>query len=576
MASAVTVIFGANSTQFQAELARMQAMTLASSRKMSDGTFGGHVRGMSTLIREGVTIPREVLEGRGMGRIIASMSIFVSALASVAHGSQQAASYTSQLADGYERLALQANLAATAALKKAEATAADAYAEGLEDEATIAAAEADAVKAKTAQAAAVAAQEKAIAARKAATAEEMEAVAAGEATAASLPLLAIFLVIIAVAAILYGSYKIVSGILHTLSDEKIKAAEQARKLSLTFEEEAAVLEKLSEAADKTADAIRKMSAAHDEYAKRVDEAVDGQKNLYEHTKKLADLKKDGDLTSVDIAEKKGTITHEQAVKQKAEIEKKANSDAAAAKTDELLKERDMLSDASVKADAFAKKKQTAAQSAADALDTSPEGKANALELAALEKREKQIRKDADEAADAAVKLPEGPEKDLANSKADTLNTVADIAAMNTKAQRAKMKPDELAAADAMTAATEATSNSKSISEKHAKAVTEWANQVKNSPSELAAENKNIDLKAQDELLGNKDKDARGYDLNSQQKIGAYAATAPILLQQLNELRGIKANTAPHSPPNNHPPGERKPQLGTKPQRHQHGIDVSYR
>ena len=71
MASAVTVVFGANSQQFQAELARMQTMTLAASRRISAQTSGGHIQGMSTLIREGVTIPREVLEGRGMGRIIA-------------------------------------------------------------------------------------------------------------------------------------------------------------------------------------------------------------------------------------------------------------------------------------------------------------------------------------------------------------------------------------------------------------------------------------------------------------------------------------------------------------------------
>ena len=58
---------------------------------------------------------------------------------------------------------------------------------------------------------------------------------------------------------------------------------------------------------------------------------------------------------------------------------------------------------------------------------------------------------------------------------------------------------------------------------------------------------------------------KGYELNSAQKIGAYAATAPILLQQLNALRSIDNKVTPNRPPTNHPPGERKPQLSPAPQ-----------
>ena len=564
MASAVTVVFGANSTQFQAELARMQTMTMAASKRISTQAMGGHIQGMSTLVREGITIPREVLEGRGMGRIIASMSIFASALGMVAGSSHKAATYTQQLADGYERLAQQARLAEIAALKKAEASAADAYAESLEDSATIAAADADAIKAKTATEARIAAELKAEGAIEAANAEEMEAIASGEATASSVPMLAIFIGIVAVLALLYGAYKVVSAVMNSFTQQKIKAAEVARETSLNFQEEAAALDKLAEAAEKSEDALRKLNAVHDDYAKRVDAAVEAQKNLYDHSKKLAELQKEGALTKVDIAEKKGEITHEEAIKKKAAIEKQANLDAAKAQTEQLLNERDMLIIANQRAAAFAQQKQAEAKAASDAINQTPEGKANALELARLEHIEKKTRENADKAMDEAVKMAPGHEKDTQTAYANTLGGIADMAHGQVQEQKGKMKPAEIAAADAMSAATEATQNSKTIAEQHTKAVDAWLNDVKTSSTEVAAKNANIDLKAQDELLGKQRGNATGYSLNSQQKVGAYAATAPILLQQLVELRGIKANTAPHAPPSNHPPGEKKPQFGPKP------------
>lgn len=551
----------------------MQTMTMAASKRISTQAMGGHIQGMSTLVREGITIPREVLEGRGMGRIIASMSIFASALGMVAGSSHKAATYTQQLADGYERLAQQARLAEIAALKKAEASAADAYAESLEDSATIAAADADAIKAKTATEARIAAELKAEGAIEAANAEEMEAIASGEATAASVPMLAIFIGIIAVLALLYGAYKVVSAVMNSFTQQKIKAAEVARETSLNFQEEADVLNKLAEAAEKSEEALHKLNHVHDDYAKRVDAAVEAQKTLYEHTKKLAELQKDAALTRVDIAEKAGAITPQEAIKQKAEIEKKANADAAAAQTAELLKERDMLIISNQRASIWAKQKQDEAKAASDAINKDPEGVSASKELARLQHVEKKAREAADKAADEAAKMPEGAAKDTQSHFANILNTAANMAHNEAQFERDKIVKTGglshgekvIAAADAMTAAEEANSNSKTISGQKEKAAIAWANQTKNSPSEVAAENANIDLKTKLALLPQSE--AKGYSLNSQQKVGAYAATAPMLLQQLNELRGIKANTAPHSPPSNHPPGEKKPQFGAQPVNH---------
>ena len=171
MANAVTVIFGANSTQFQAELGRMQAMARATAGKMSSGIggIGGHgPKGMTGVIRETTVIGREIAMGRGLGRILGSMTLLVQYLKSYASGADKAATYTEQLATGYQRLSLQANLAAQAAIKKAEALAADAFAENLSDVASVKAADSAAAAAAAKQADAIAAEEVAIAATAAA------------------------------------------------------------------------------------------------------------------------------------------------------------------------------------------------------------------------------------------------------------------------------------------------------------------------------------------------------------------------------------------------------------------------
>ena len=69
MASAVTVIFGANSTQFQAELARMQVLAGAAGRRIGGSMSGaGGFTGQTGIVRESTVIGREIAMGRGMGR----------------------------------------------------------------------------------------------------------------------------------------------------------------------------------------------------------------------------------------------------------------------------------------------------------------------------------------------------------------------------------------------------------------------------------------------------------------------------------------------------------------------------
>jgi hypothetical protein len=130
-----------------------------------------------------------------------------------------------------------------------------------------------------------------------------------------------------------------------------------------------------------------------------------------------------------------------------------------------------------------------------------------------------------------------------------------------------MKPDEIAAATAKSFSEEKTGSALSLKEDARKSATAAAINRKNSPAEIAAEQADIQKKKSLDLLPGA-AEAKGYgNLNSQQRIGSYAATAPVLLQQLNALRVIQHNTAPTHPPSNHPPGPRQPQLSPQPKRH---------
>ena len=411
MATAVTVIFGANSTQFQAELKRMTAMATAAATKMSSGVggVGAHgPRGMTGVIRETTVIGREIAMGRGLGRVLGSMTLLVQYLKSYVSGADKAASYTEQLAAGYQRLALQANVAAIAAMKKAEASAADAFATNLEDKETIAAADADAAKAASAQAAAVAAQEKAVAATEAAEAEQLEAAADGEVTAASLPLMAIFFGLIAVLALLYGAYKVVTAIIRSHTAAQIEAQKVAYSLKLTFGEEADAIEKLRKEAEKTDDALAKLGESHDKTAKHVQDSIAAWDSYYEAHKKATDLMKEGALTKIDIAEKTGSISKSEAINERANVETLALKRQSDIEEQQLRNKRDALASAAEKAAKDADKK---AKEAKDAeLTNNPEAIAKAKEIERLRKIENDNRKEADEVVAKANEMKPGKER----------------------------------------------------------------------------------------------------------------------------------------------------------------------
>jgi hypothetical protein len=77
MPNALTFIVGADSKPFAQEMRRMEAIARASSASIGASMVHGGRAGFSGLLREAITIPREIIEGRGVGRILGSMSLLI-------------------------------------------------------------------------------------------------------------------------------------------------------------------------------------------------------------------------------------------------------------------------------------------------------------------------------------------------------------------------------------------------------------------------------------------------------------------------------------------------------------------
>ena len=593
MASAVTVIFGANSTQFQAELARMQTMAGAAGRRISGGMAGGHGghAGQTGIVRESAVIGREIAMGRGMGRILASMTLLAQYMNTAKRNAGQGISSAAMLADAYEKMAVKARLAAVAALKKAEATAVAAEMDGFEDAASIAAADAAAVEAKTADAAAVALERKAVAAWEAAEADEAAAAAAvtaGGAFRALLGTLGFFALLLVIIVELYVVVKSLTEILNRTANAQKRAAEWANEHKLALWEEMEAMEKLKNASEDFTQALVKMNREKDRSVELAREAIEAFKAESDAKEKLYDAGVKGKLLDIEIAHKKGLITEKEAIQQKAAIETQAVTDKAAAKQAALDGEARIADVAAFNAARDKEVAQKAAQAADDKINNSPEGKKRVEMLLEAEKDLQASKLAAEQAKKDEIEFNKGGSnilyssslkarlegyggiKDKAGALKETTESTTNAAAsaeIRVNSLKRLMKPDEIAAANAKQFAEEKTGSALSLKEEARKTATAAAINRKNSPAEIAAEKSDIEKKKALDLLPGA-AEAKGYgNLNSQQRLGAYAATPPILLEQLHELRGIRHNTTPIHFPTNHPPGEKKPQLAAKPSSH---------
>ena len=585
MANAITAIFGANSTQFQAELAKMQTLATASAARINSSMSGHGHTGVTGMVRESAVIGREIAMGRGMGRILASLTLLTQYIGSASRASKAGQSAAAELAAAYEKQALKADVAAIAAARKAQALTAEAELEGFEVDATIAAADANALEADTARAAAAALREKAAAAATDAAAQSALAGASAKAGMGMVGLTAIFALMVVIIAEAYVVVKALVEIFSRDSKAQLEAAQYANAHRLAIWEEVEAMEKLKDASEKTAEALHRMNEEKDHSVELAKEAIEASKAEAEAREKLYSASVKSKLLDIEIAEKRGFITPQQAAAKKAQIESQSVADEADMKQKQLDIEAKISKDAAIKAEKDKIDAQQKVQEASNNINNSPEGAAKAKALAAAEKDLDASKREAEQAKKDLIEYNKGGANILWSSSlkaymagsggakdktaalqeiADTKSNAAASAVMRINSLKRNMSPDEKALADATRIAEEKTNAAVTLQTDARKAETEANINRQNAAAVVAAEQANIKKQADLEMITSEKK---GYDLNSQQKIGAYAATPPEWKQMVELNRRTADNTNFLRPSPHAAPGTQKPQLGTAPESH---------
>ncbi len=546
MASAVTVIFGANSTQFQAELARMQTMTTLSARRMAATSASAHIQGMSGLIREGITIPREIIEGRGMGRVIGSLSLFIQFLSTASRGSSQAASSARILADAYAEASLKANMAAAAALKKAEASAVAAEAEGFEIDSTLAAADADAAESIAANATASALARKAEATETDALAQEALAASTRGAGISMLGITAVFAVVALAAGVLYERLFGVKALMDSLNFSGASDLKDDYVPLLKRH-----INDARNAQKEVTDEVKKTVNAYNSAASAAKRQKDDTKEHYEHLKKMLALQKETELAGARTNSEKESIEAKYAGKD-LDLQKQQQQSELADKLTEKANLEIESKNKLAQANSMHVRTKEEDQNMLGQMNQNAEAAEKFLKGGGTwSEFKKQAAIQLGGASSDLINQTESGGADAAQKTINDRNAFANQVESNDEIRKNKeilVKDAAKSAADAAQIGLDVPNISKENAVKNADAAAE-------SAAKLAAQ------KARDMAEG---KDAKGYSLNSQQHLGAYAATAPILLQQLKELQGIRTNTTHLSPITNAPPGHRSAQIGTVP------------
>ena len=478
--------------------------------------------------------------------------------------------------------------AAAAYQVKAEAELKDAITAEQNATATMDTATADVQAAQAAQANAVALNAKAVSAAAAADQEEVLAAATATTSGTMLGALGIFGLLVLIIAEAYVVFRSLATMLGRTSEATKEAAKYANDHKLAVWEEIEAMEKLKIASENTTEAIRRMNEAKDQSVKLAEDAVNAAKDEANAKEKLYDAGIKSQLLDIKIAEKKGLITSKEATEQEEKIKLQEVSDKAAAKNAELGKESSIMGIAASNAEIASKQAQRDAQAASDKINKSPIGKKKAEMLAQDEKDLEAAKKEAEQATKDRIEYNKGGSNILWSSslkaRIEGYHGVADKSAALDETEKSKksvvdaaeariaslkenMLPDEKAAADAIRIAQQKTEAADSLKLDAQKAKNDYDINKKNSPAEVAAEQSNIKKEA--ELAEINNNRVQGYGLNSNQRIGSYAATPPIWKEQLEQLKRIGHNTDGLRGERNAPPGTRAPQLGTTPNNNHH-------
>ena len=470
----------------------------------ASGGHGHKYGGQGGVISEVAVIGHELLQGRGSGRILGSISILAQRLGLLGK-------LVKSTAQAEIQLAFAENEKAGAMARAAIATEADVTATLAEKEAAIAASLAQNKLAK-------------------ATTETAE-MASATAKVTLGPLGYALMAVVVVIGLLVLAFKTLNKVIAMKNEAAKQSAELALENTLNISEEIDAQTRLADAIRKTEEAFRNLNEVKSDFMKLSDEAIDALRAESEAQQNLADAQTKSKLIQLEIDEKQGKLTHGNAIAKKAQIEANAVADKAANKQDAMDTEAVQRQRQYEQAQLHSAEAQGAADKASKELNRSPEGQQRALKLAETEKELKaveshaaELRKTAAEAdiynVNPMVQSSERASQAKTLQTADQTDEIARVLAGSIEQQKNQMQPSELSAAQTMRKADAAKADELSLKDAARKSKADAENFRAHSDDAVTAEQNNILKQAKLDAMGNR----HGPEgLNAMQKLGAFTA-----------------------------------------------------
>lgn len=335
MPNALTFIIGADSQPFAKEMRQMEQIAATSGSRIGARFAEGSAHGSySGVIRESITIAREAIEGRGMGRIIGSSTLLLQYLKNLVTGSQEAGGAAKAAAEAYEVMAFRQQVAANATAKLAVSLVAEVDADAGASEASIANALAATEQAASQNSAALAFRNKAAAAAHAAEVEATEGAIAKREAAASRTFLSPYVgggVMLAVgisaaAAAALALYERIWGFKKAMDDAGFKAADIANDYIPKMERRTATAANQAESFAKAIERAKEAYMGANAEAERQSKILNEQ---YTTIERLNELHKEAELDSAKTPEERQAIEKKHSDLD-AETERKKHADEVAA------------------------------------------------------------------------------------------------------------------------------------------------------------------------------------------------------------------------------------------------------
>lgn len=297
----LNVIISGSTQPFERELNRINKLAQQTTARLNHSFGeGGHLRG--GVVYETAVLMRELSRGN-FTRLPGSITILAQRMGLLKFLVKDTASASRVLADAWAQQAEKAGAAAIASTQKASSSMAALYADGGETQASLAAAIADEEKAAADTQVMLATQAKAIASQNAAAAAEAEA---GAARASVGPLGIVGGVLVAIGAGAYAANKLVRGLTDTLAGVKAPESFEPDYIVKRLQKANATAEIQRQINDEVSKSVRLYNSAA-EAGRRSEQTA---KAHYDHLRKMNELRERAELNGVT------SVSARQAIRQR--------------------------------------------------------------------------------------------------------------------------------------------------------------------------------------------------------------------------------------------------------------------